>query len=88
MDPTIQPIIVYSNQATKLGHINRYYPPLRILDRGTDIPISGRNIDNPTRVNQQGPIETNIPDTNSASNFDVFDYVRRTLYLAYRIVVE
>ena len=39
-------------------------------------------------MNQQGPIETNIPDTNSASNFDVFDYVRRTLYLAYRIVVE
>ena len=71
--PTIQPNITHSNQATGWGHSDWDYPPLRILDSGTDIRSrgSGQKIDNHTGVNPQGPIGTIIPYTNSASNCDI-----------------
>ena len=36
-EPTIQPNLVHSNQATGSGHIYWDYSPLRSLDSGTDV---------------------------------------------------
>ena len=40
-DPTIQPTIINSIQATVTGHGYRNHPPLGILGSGTDFPRPG-----------------------------------------------
>ena len=83
-DLTIQPTIVHSNQANVLGHNYQYHFPLGILYSGTNIPISGHNIDNRTGMTLQGPIITTISESKSVSNCDIFDSVRRMSDIAYR----
>ena len=48
------------------------------------ITISGRNINNRTGMDPQGPIVTMIPESNRAKNCNIFDLVRKTPYFAYR----
>ena len=59
-DPTIQLTIVHPNQTTGWGEIDWDYYPLGSLKSGIDVQsgVFGRNADNRTRVNPQGPIET------------------------------
>ena len=85
-EPTIQPTIVHYNQATVTGHSDWEYLPLRILDSGTDVRSrgSGKNIDNHAGVNPQGPIVARIPETNIASNYNIFDSIIRSSNLTYR----
>ena len=47
----------------------------------------GRNIDNCTGVNPQGPTGTIIPETNSTKRFNTFDYIIGTSDLSYRILL-
>ena len=86
-DLTIKPTTVHSNKSTRRGNSNRDYSPLGSLDSGTDVKSrgSGRNIDKHTGVNTQGPIGTIIPESNSASNCDIFDSIRSMLDLTYRV---
>ena len=81
-DPNIQPTTVHCKQATVLGHSDQYHTPLWSLDSGTDVPRSGRNIDNRTSMNPEGPIVTTIPYSNSAGNFNILYLVRITSYIA------
>ena len=60
-DPIIQTTIVQFNQATLPGHNYRNHFPILSLNSGINVPISGRNIDNPTEMKLQGPIVTTIP---------------------------
>ena len=83
-ESTIQPTIIHSNQSTIPGHSDRYYSPLGILDIGTGVPRSGRNIDNRTGVNPQGHIGTTISEFNSTSNWKKFDSVSMISDIAYR----
>ena len=82
--PTIQPTITHSDQPTGPGHNDRDYSTLGSLDSGTDVPISGRNIDNRTEMNPQGPMMTIILESNIAIHCNVFDSVSRIQDLAYR----
>ena len=84
-DPTIQPIIVHSNQSTRPVHSDWYYLPLRSLDSGTDVPRSRRNIDNLTGMKTQGHIGNMIPESNSASKCEIFKSTRRTYDISYRV---
>ena len=61
VEPTIQPTIVYFNQVIVPRHSDWEHFPLSSLDSGTDVPSSGRNIDNRTRMTPQVPIVTTIP---------------------------
>ena len=63
-NPIIQPAIVQLYQETTTVHSDQNHSPLGSLDSGTDIPISGRNIDNRTGMNPQGPIGTTILESN------------------------
>ena len=54
------------------------------MDSGTDVSISGHNIDKYTGMNPQGPILATISGFNSAINCNIFNSVRRTFYLDYR----
>ena len=60
-DPTIQPTIVHIDQATKRVQSDQNHFPIGILNSGIGVPIYGRNIDNHTGMNPQGPIITTIP---------------------------
>ena len=46
MDPTIQPTIDYSIQATRPGRSDWEYSPLGNFSSGTDVPINNMNIVN------------------------------------------
>ena len=83
---TIQPTTVKFDQATRLGHSDREYSPLGILDSGTDVRIGGsrQNIDNCTKINPQGPIGTTIREANSTINCDIFYSISRILDITYR----
>ena len=83
-DHTIKPTIVHFNQYTGPGNSDWDLYPLGSLDSGTDVTRSGRNIDNRTGMNPKGPIVTTILESNSASNCNIFEYVRGTLGLVYR----
>ena len=61
-------------------------PPLRILNSGIDVPRSGRNIDNCTGMNPQGPIVTKIPEYNRANNCNIFKLIIKPLDLAYMVL--
>ena len=63
-----------------LGHI--YRSIRRIIQRRSW--GYGRNINNRTRVNPQGPIGTIISETNSARSFGIIDSTSRTFYIVYR----
>ena len=63
-DPTIQPTIIQSNQATGMVHSDCNHPLLGILDCGTDITGSGRNFDNSIGINPQVSIMTKIIESN------------------------
>ena len=67
-DPNIQPTIVYLNQATLMVHSYWNHFSLGSLDSVTDVPRSGRNIDNRTWINPQGPIVNTIPDSNRSNS--------------------
>ena len=56
------------------------------MDSGTDVSISGHNIDKYTGMNPQGPILATISGFNSAINCNIFNSVRRTFYLDYRVL--
>ena len=81
MDSTIQPTIVQLNWATATGHIDQNHSLLGTLDSGTDVPRSGRNIDNHTEMNPQGPIMNTIPKSNRANNCNIFNLVIRNFDL-------
>ena len=85
-EPTIQLTTVESNQANRRWHSDWYYSHIGSLDSCTDDQSRGsrRNIYNRTGVNPQGSIGTIIPDTNSGSNWKIFDAVIRTSDLSYR----
>ena len=83
-DPTIQPIIVHLNQMNGPIHSDQRYFPLVSLDSGTDVSISGRNIDNRTGMNPQGHMVTTIPESSRANNWNMFNFVSSTYYIAYR----
>ena len=63
-DPTIQPTIIQSNQATGTVHSYCNPPLIGILDCSTDITGSGRNFDNSVGINPQVSIMTTIPESN------------------------
>ena len=84
MESTTQPTIVHFNQETISGHIDCNHSPLRSLDSVTDVPRYGRNIDNYTGMNPQGPIVTMLPEYNKVSKCNIFDSVIRTSYHVYR----
>ena len=77
-DPTIQPKILHPKQATEMVHSECNHFPIRNLNSGIDVTIYGRNIDNPTGMNPQGPIGTTIPESNRANNCNIFDLVIST----------
>ena len=83
-DPTIQPTIIHFKQVTGPGHSDPNHFPIKSLNIGTDVPRSGRNIDNHTRMNPQGPIVNINPESNGSNNFNIFDSVSRASDLAYR----
>ena len=87
IDPNIQTTIVHSNQVIGPGHSYREYLPLEVVYSGTDIPRSGKNIDNRTRMNPHGHIVTIIPEYNSARNYCIFDSVSSMVYVAYRFLM-
>ena len=51
MYPTIKSIISCFKQSNGPVHCDQNYDPLRSLNSGIDVPISGRNIDNRTGMN-------------------------------------
>ena len=59
-DPNIQPTIVHFKQATIPGGSDWNHLPIGSFNIGIYVPISGRNIDNRTKMNPQGPIVTTI----------------------------
>ena len=67
-NPIIQPTIVQFYQDTILVHSDQNHFPIGSLDSGTDAPISGRNIDNRTEMNPQGPIGTTTLESNREKN--------------------
>ena len=81
MDPIIQPTLLQFNQATGLGHSDRNQFPLGSLDSGTYVSRSGRNINNRTGMNSQGPITAMIPESNSVNNCYIFNSVSSTYRL-------
>ena len=81
---TIQPTIIHSNQATRPGHNDQDYFPIGSLDSGTDVTRYGWNIENQTGMNPQVRIVTTIPESESASNRNIFDSVSRISYIFYR----
>ena len=85
---TIQSTIFQYNQATGWGKIDQYYFTLSSLKSYYDVWSGGSrgNIDNRTKVNPQGPLGTIIPETNSLSNSDIFNSVRKTSDISDRIV--
>ena len=83
-DPAIQKITVWSNLETEPGHSDWEYFPLESLESGTDVPRSGRNIDNRTGMNSQVPIVTTILESNITSNCNIFNSFRRDLDIVYR----
>ena len=66
------------------GHSDQNHLPIGSLNSGIDVPRSGRNIDNPTGMNPQGPIVITISESNRANNCDIFNLVRKTSHLTYR----
>ena len=66
-DPTIQPTRLHLKQANGPVHSELNHFLIRILNSGIDVTSSGRNIDNPTRMNPQGTIVTTIPESNRAN---------------------
>ena len=56
-----------------MGHNDQNHFPIGSFNSGIDDPRSVRNIDNRTVMNPQGPNVTNIPESNSVNNCDVFD---------------
>ena len=86
-DPTIRTTVVHSNQATRPGHSYKDYVLLGSLDSGTDVPRSSRNIDKRTWMNPQGPtVTTKIPESNSASNRNIFHLVNQIPDLTDRVL--
>ena len=85
MEPTSQKTILYLNHATRLVQNDRNHLPIGSLNIGIDVLRSGRNIYNHTWMKPQGPIVTNIPESNIANNCDIFDSVRKTLDIAYKV---
>ena len=79
VDPTIQPTIIHSKQATGLGKSDQNHFPIRSLNSGIHVPRSGRYIDNCTGMNPQGPIVSTIPESNRTNNFEIFVLVRKTV---------
>ena len=75
---------IRSKRATRRGNSDWGYLPLSSFDSGPDVLISWWNIDNHTGMNPQGPIVTTIPYLNSASNYNIFNSIIKTLDLAYR----
>ena len=71
-DPTIQPTIFHPKQATRLGRSDRNHFPIGSLNSVIDVPRSGQNIDNHTRMNPQVTIVTMIPESFIANNYDIF----------------
>ena len=53
MDPSIQPTIFHLKKVTGPGHSYRNHFLFGSLNRGIDVPRSGRNIDNCTGMNPQ-----------------------------------
>ena len=76
--------MVHSNQLTVPGNSDREYFPLVSLDSGTAVPRSGRNIDNRTGMNPQVPIVTTISESNSVSNWNIFNFIRGKSDISYR----
>ena len=85
MDPTIQPTIVHLNQLAGPGHSDWNHFFIGSLNSGIDVPISNRNIDKRTGMNAQGPTVTTTQESNRSNNCEIFYFVRKTLYLAYRV---
>ena len=54
------------------------------MDSDTDVPISGRSIDNHTGMNPQRPIVTMVPESNSARNFYIFNSIKGALDISFR----
>ena len=66
--PTSQPDFVQLKKKTGPGHNYWNHVFIVSLNSGIDFPIYGRNIDNNTGINPQGPIVTTIPKSNRESN--------------------
>ena len=81
---TIWPTIFHLKKKTRPKHSDQNYSLQKSLDSGTDVPISGKNIDNRTGMNPQGLIVAKIPDSNRANNCNIFDFNIGTLDLDYR----
>ena len=60
MNPTIKRTIIHFKQATIPVHSDQNHFPICSLNSGFDVPRHGRNIDNRTGMNPQGPIMTKI----------------------------
>ena len=85
MDSTIKPTIAHLKRATVPVHSGCNHFPIGSFNSGIDVSRSGRNIDNLTGMNLQGPIVTTIPYYNRANKCNMLDSVIRTSDLAYRV---
>ena len=83
-DPTIQTTIVHLNQWTELWHSGQNHLPTGSFNSVIYVFRSGRNIDNHTGINPQGPIMTTIPESTRSNHCKIFDSVIKTSDLAYR----
>ena len=83
--PNIQPTIFHTKKMTRTGKSDRKYFPIGNLNSGIDVPRSGRNIDNRTGINPQGPIMTTITESDGANNCDIFKSVSRTSDIVYMV---
>ena len=71
---------------TGTGHNDLNLSPIGIFNSSIDVPRPRRNIDNYTGMKTQGPIMSIILEYNKEKNCDVFDLVRNTSDISYRVL--